>query len=87
MTAAQFDIVERRVLEHALGITQSGGRPYRKHYSAHRGTKEFVACLRLEISGFMRRAVRSQRGHCDIFVVTDAGQRAIESLGPSYDHQ
>ena len=69
----------RHILTHSLGLTNSH-KPYRRHFAASNGTRDFELCRQLEAMGFMEQGAPLPYGlH---FLVTEAGARAVGATLP-----
>lgn len=80
MTGATVSAEGKRILRHALGLTDSR-RPYRNHYVAGPGHDSMPELEKLEALGFVERVPTP--GFCPpsdiVFIVTVAGIHAAKS--------
>lgn len=73
---------ERDCIEHALGLNRAR-RPYRNFFAAEPGSPDHEAFVTLAARGLAALMRRSAPGFpCDIFAVTEAGQRAVHVSAP-----
>lgn len=73
---------ERDCIEHALGLNRAR-RPYRNFFAAEPGSPDHEAFVKLAARGLAQLGRRTSPGFpCDIFIVTEAGQRAVNVSPP-----
>lgn len=84
-TAIELTRPERDCIEHALGLTRAR-RPWRNFFAAEPGSPDHRLFERLTARGLTRLASRASPGQpCDLFAVTEAGQRAVGVTPPFKD--
>lgn len=72
------------ILQHSLGVDQYGrGRQYRSHFVAGPGHCDYDKCVSLCEGGFMERHDNPHVVGGVVFVVTDAGRKAVAQYSPA----
>ena len=72
---------QRKILRHALYGSGRSPLPYRNHYVSGPDTDSFADCEALVADGLMRRLDLPRLGGGYIYVVTDAGRKALDAPG------
>lgn len=84
MVAGTVDLTrnERDCIEHALGLNRAR-RPYRNFFAAEPGSPDHIALQSLLARGLTWLQRRAGPGQpCDLFAVTEDGQRAVGVTPP-----
>lgn len=85
MAVLELSRAERDCTEHALGLNRAR-RPYRNFFAAEPASPDHETFVRLVARGLARLARRAGPGQpCDIFAITEAGQRAVGVTPPFKD--
>jgi hypothetical protein len=85
MAALELSRAERDCVEHALGLNRAR-RPYRNFFAAEPGSPDHETFVLLVARGLAWLARRAGPGQpCDLFAITEAGQRAVGVIPPFKD--